>query len=154
MCWFWQLQVLALLRQQWDSVWFHKRCQDGGFRSAEKYEQTNKNQISLHLRYFAETCNEWRDPSSRLKSGNTAPKKRRSGGEPLATPCRLQFNWSENWTPKPLAPINCFVISNFNPKLVNELYKNTIHKKKTKKRNGVYTASLNSIMAKSLFIFK
>ena len=45
---------------------------------------------SLYLRYYAETCNEWRGPFPRLSvwvirgvTPRTAPKKRRSGGNPF-----------------------------------------------------------------------
>ena len=40
---------------------------------------------SSSSRHDAETCNEWRDHLRSLALDNTAPKKRRSGGEPLLT---------------------------------------------------------------------
>ena len=55
--------------------------------------QKKKNKSNFYYdisysQYYAEACNKWRNHLRGLASeaqGNTASKKRRSGGEPLAT---------------------------------------------------------------------
>ena len=53
----------------------------------EKSDCQIKIKSSLYSRYYAEACNEWWPISAAWRLGNTAPKKRRNGGEPLATLC-------------------------------------------------------------------
>ena len=51
-----------------------------------------KSNLSLHSLYYAEACNEPAGPISpllRLRATRLFKKKRRSGGEPLATLCSI-----------------------------------------------------------------
>ena len=43
----------------------------------------------LYSWYYTNACNEWQISTTQVKQGNTAPKKRRSADEPLATMCPI-----------------------------------------------------------------
>ena len=68
----------------------------------QRIVKTLQSQIFIILCY-AEAWNEWGGPSPRISAWATsAPKKRRSGGEPLATLCPLWHTRDLN--SRPLAP--------------------------------------------------
>ena len=51
--------------------------------------QKKKIKSSLDSRYYAEARSEWQATSAAHRLENTASRKRRNGGEPLATVCNL-----------------------------------------------------------------